>query len=181
MSNKPKLSAIDNVAIAVSTVGVGFLPLAPGTWGSLVGVAIYIAAVNLAKQDPAFPTAVCFAITAIAMLLLALLSFWSSKRTAEALGGKDPQIVVIDEVLGQLVTFSFYSVCDFLAIDFGGISCCFGSLIFGSRIRSGISRHCGDGIGICADDIVAGVYGGVCLAVIFALTAVFNHGLRETK
>src|SRR3954451_5573795 len=40
-STKPK-SLTDYVALAIATCGVGYLPLAPGTWGSLVGVAIYL-------------------------------------------------------------------------------------------------------------------------------------------
>lgn len=172
MSNKPKLSAMDNVAIAVSTVGVGFLPLAPGTWGSMVGVAIYIAAANLDSHDQAFSKVLCFAITAVAMLLLALLSFWSSKRTAEALGGKDPQIVVIDEVLGQLVTFSFIPfVTSWPLILAGFVLFRLFDIWKPYPVRN--FEALGDGIGICADDIVAGVYGGVCLAMIFALTSLF--------
>src|SRR4051794_13683476 len=40
-TTKPK-SLTDYLALAIATCGVGYLPLAPGTWGSLVGVAIYI-------------------------------------------------------------------------------------------------------------------------------------------
>ena len=36
-----KMSAKDYLALAIATCGVGYLPLAPGTWGSLVGVGVY--------------------------------------------------------------------------------------------------------------------------------------------
>ena len=36
---------LDYLSLAVTTFGVGYLPLAPGTWGSMVGIAIYLGAV----------------------------------------------------------------------------------------------------------------------------------------
>src|SRR5947207_1517882 len=37
-----KRSAKDYLALAIATCGVGYLPLAPGTWGSIVGVGVYL-------------------------------------------------------------------------------------------------------------------------------------------
>ena len=38
-----KKTFLDYFSLAVTTFGVGYLPLAPGTWGSMVGVVIYLA------------------------------------------------------------------------------------------------------------------------------------------
>ena len=38
----PVRGPLDYLALAIATFGVGFIPIAPGTWGSLVGVGIYL-------------------------------------------------------------------------------------------------------------------------------------------
>jgi phosphatidylglycerophosphatase A len=166
-SGKGYKGVSDYIAVGVATVGVGFLPLAPGTWGSIVGVGIYVAAAVTYFDSPEFPKALCFAITAVLMTFLALISFWSSRRTAEVLGGKDPQIVVIDEVLGQLVTFAFVPfVLSWQLILAGFIFFRLFDIWKPYPVRN--FEALPDGIGICADDIVAGVYAGVCLSLVFA-------------
>src|SRR6185503_20592011 len=40
-SARKRRQAKDYVALAIATCGVGYLPLAPGTWGSLVGIGVY--------------------------------------------------------------------------------------------------------------------------------------------
>jgi phosphatidylglycerophosphatase A len=166
-NNNGRSSFVDFVAVAFATVGVGFLPLAPGTWGSMVGVVVYVISSDLSFRFPSFPKPVCFAITSICLLILALTAFWASKRTAEIKGGKDPQIVVIDEVLGQLVTFAFIPfVLSWQLIVVGFILFRIFDIWKPYPVRN--FEALGDGIGICADDIVAGVYGGICLSVIYA-------------
>ncbi len=160
-------SAGGYLAIALSTAGVGFLPLAPGTWGSLVGVAIYVAASFLAGEYPAFPKPLCFAITAVLLSGFALLAFWSSKKAAEQMGGKDPQVIVIDEILGQLVTFVFIGfTMSWPLIVAGFVLFRVFDIWKPYPVRKFESLP--DGIGICADDIVAGVYAGVVLSVVYA-------------
>ena len=79
------------LALALATAGgAGYLPKAPGTAGALVGVAA------VALGLPPLP----------ATILLLLPSVWASSVTARLRGSKDPQIVVIDEVLGQWVTLA---------------------------------------------------------------------------
>ena len=167
-AEKKRSSISDRAAVAVSTVGVGFLPLAPGTWGSLVGVLIYVAAVELTALYPDFPKPLCFAITSVLMIVLALAAFWSAKRTAIIKGGKDPRIVVIDEVLGQLVTFAFISFTLSWQLILTGFVL-FRIFDIWKPYPVKIFENLPDGIGICADDIVAGVYAGVCLSIVYAL------------
>ena len=77
---------------ALATVlGVVFLPAAPGTWATVVGVAIaYFFGNNL----PAFT---------ILLLVLLILGIMTSGMLVKQLNQKDPGIVVIDEVVGVMI------------------------------------------------------------------------------
>lgn len=72
--------------------GVGSFPVAPGTAGALVGVALF-ALTRLA--GPAAPVLVWLAVTGIGL--------WSAGAAERALGCRDPGSVVIDEIAGQLL------------------------------------------------------------------------------
>jgi len=74
--------------------GAGYLPKAPGTWGSLAGVIVTF--IIQAAVGWKLPAGCC--------LLLAVVGVWSSSRVAAYTGKKDPQFVVIDEVSGQMLT-----------------------------------------------------------------------------
>jgi phosphatidylglycerophosphatase A len=119
------------VALAIATAfGAGYAPKAPGTFGSLVGVAtIFLSAVFFLHPDRwsdlfslhPFADATLMdrhflvpgsdihdsalwlpLVCASALLiLLALAGVWASHVAADYAGGKDPQFVVIDEVAGQ--------------------------------------------------------------------------------
>jgi len=168
----------DYIALALTTFGVGYIPGAPGTYGSAVGVAIYVLigafevhasshnAVN--GQVPELVVAFHWAINAILFTAFCLVGIWASGRSIELLGNSDPSQAVIDEVMGQLVVFFF--------VPFG-ISWPFilaGFLLFrlfdiwkpypidDLQVLSG-------GLGICADDLIAGVYAGICLAAGYAV------------
>ncbi|TNC71968.1 phosphatidylglycerophosphatase A family protein [Rubellimicrobium roseum] len=83
--------------LVASALGVGFLRPAPGTWGSLAGLALAYAALRLGGLG-------LFLLAFAAALALAV---WSIGRLIAALGpetGKhDPSWVVIDEVAGQWI------------------------------------------------------------------------------
>lgn len=78
----------------VSACGVGLLGIMPGTWGSLLGVVIFL----LAGWNPW--------LYIMAFVFIFFVAKWSISRLNLA-QGEDPQFVVIDEVLGILMTF-FY-------------------------------------------------------------------------
>jgi phosphatidylglycerophosphatase A len=123
--NKPRLA----LAIA-SALGVGYIPKAPGTFGSLVGVATaYVSSVFFLRptsfgglftlhpdSDAVFAgkhflvpgSDIHHAILALPvfcalalLVLLGAIGVWSASRAAAYAGIKDPQFVVIDEVAGQ--------------------------------------------------------------------------------
>ncbi len=108
---KPRL------AVALATVfGTGYVPKAPGTLGSVVGVALVLATYSpwaaLALLDAGFDVSTPFGhpVPAVVMFSVALffgvalLGVWSASRVAAYEGSKDPQHVVIDEVSGLHLT-----------------------------------------------------------------------------
>jgi phosphatidylglycerophosphatase A len=125
---KPRL------AFAIATVlGVGYAPKAPGTFGSLVGVATaFLCAIfflhpqrftqlfslhplnDAMLEDRHFlvpgadihdaALALPIICTVLLLVFLATVGVWSASRVAEYSGTKDPQYVVIDEVAGQHLT-----------------------------------------------------------------------------
>jgi phosphatidylglycerophosphatase A len=142
---------MSQLAVFIGTFGyVGFFPLAPGTAGSFAALAPYafLRWVNM----PAFEIAAIVAVFAIGV--------WSASGTERALGRKDPGAVVIDEVLGMLVTLAL------LPLSLTGIVA--GFLIFRALdvvkpFPAGRLEHLPGGLGIMADDAVAGVYAHLAL------------------
>ncbi|HKD64292.1 MAG TPA: phosphatidylglycerophosphatase A [Candidatus Acidoferrales bacterium] len=99
---KPRL------ALFIATAcGLGYIPVAPGTWGSLAGCGLWIltnlfSPISLGgtflKNDSASTfTILCYA------LAIAAIGVWASDKTANFVKTKDPQFVVVDEVSGQYI------------------------------------------------------------------------------
>ncbi len=116
---KPRL------ALAIATAfGVGYIPKAPGTFGSLVGIAvailthpvsliviiglIFLHGSGLGIDVPMFrghsAPVLLLIPSLVALVTVGLLGVWSSSSTATYAGLKDPQHVVIDEVSGMHLT-----------------------------------------------------------------------------
>ncbi len=104
---KPKQkTSSDYFALAMTTFGVGYLPLMPGTFGSLVGVAIYLLVWWVETQlsfhflDKGWNTeqitAWFHAVNLIIFLLFCLVGVWASGRATRLFQNKDPQKVVVD-------------------------------------------------------------------------------------
>lgn len=92
---------IDRVAYFIATAGfVGRFPVAPGTAGSLAGLALY-ALIRFAGDTT---------LEAAALVVTFMLGIWSATAAERLLGGKDPGPVVIDEVAGILITLAFLDV-----------------------------------------------------------------------
>ena len=88
------------VALAIATgLGLGYLPLGPGTWASLASVLLWWCLERIASRFP-LPH---FFLGLIVILGAALVGLWAAGRAAEYLGRHDPQVVVIDEISGQHV------------------------------------------------------------------------------
>ena len=88
-------TASDYLAIGIATAGgAGFLPKAPGTAGALIGVMIYLGMERL-RLGAYYPHAIIFFL---------VVGTWASWRV-ELLYGHDSQRIVVDEVVGQMITF----------------------------------------------------------------------------
>lgn len=172
---------VDYVALALTTVGVGFIPGAPGTYGSAVAVAIYAgvswfesgAAAHgvTTGMSPALIAAVHCAINAILIACFSLAGIWAAGRSIPLLGNEDPPQAVVDELMGQFITFCF------VPLGIGWPFILAGFLLFRLfdiwkpyPIRD--LEVLPGGLGVCADDIVAGVFAGICLSVGYAVFAV---------
>jgi phosphatidylglycerophosphatase A len=138
----------------VSTFGyVGFFPIAPGTAGSFAALAPYalVRWVNLPVIELASITAVF------------VMGVWAATRSEALLGGTDPAPVVIDEVLGMLITLAW------LPLSLTGVLVGFLLFRFYDVIKPYPARRLEDapgGWGVMLDDAMAGIYGQVSLRLL---------------
>lgn len=158
-------TAGDYLALAIATCGVGYFPIAPGTLGSLVGIAIYLPLEYAIRRNlgkvPAFVLPIDTPVVALKLLAILIVTFvgvWAATRAEKQVQVKDPGIVVIDEVVGQLI--ALLSVPMFFP---GWLPVLSAFLLFRAfdiwkpyPIRRLEALE--SGLGIMADDIVAGVY-----------------------
>jgi phosphatidylglycerophosphatase A len=144
--------------VLIATVlGVGRLPVVPGTWGSLPGVAI-------AWGIGAFRGP--WTLAAVLALVVAV-GTWAADGAARHFGDEDPGPVVVDEVAGQMLTLLFVPptwrvlLAGFLLFRFFDILKPFPARNF-ERLPGGV--------GIMADDLAAGIYANLVLqaAIRFA-------------
>lgn len=171
---------LDYFSLAVTTFGVGYLPIAPGTWGSMVGILIYLAAgwswtlaaIAFAGTDGQ-PNLAFRAWTVVLILLLllpfCLLGVWSAGRSTELFGNSDPSQAVVDEVIGQLIVFLFIPFTWSWKLILAGFLL-FRLFDIWKPYPIDSLQNLTGGIGVCADDILAGVYAGICLAIIYAIS-----------
>ena len=115
----PKTDAPPRLALPLATgFGLGYLPLVPGTWGSLGGVVLTCGLTKLwwwlFPQDligialgPRIVLPLSLCLNAACSLLVALVGVWASGHGEKHFGVKDPRAVVIDEVSGQQITYLF--------------------------------------------------------------------------
>lgn len=155
------------VAIATSTsLGAGFLPWAPGTWGSAFAVVIFV----LFSPLP-------FWLLVASGLALCALGVWSADVSEAVFERTDDGRIVIDEVVGQLLTLAplrmvfgpqqagqemFWLVTGFVAFRVLDIA------------KPGpvgwVERHTSGGFGVMADDVVAGAIAALVLALALLAT-----------
>ncbi|HUV14837.1 MAG TPA: phosphatidylglycerophosphatase A [Acidobacteriota bacterium] len=138
--------------------GLGYLPIFPGTWGSIAtAVAVY----GLYQ----LPLPHIFAIHIAFVLLLFPLAWYCSEKASRAMDTADPSVVVIDEVFGQALALLFVPVG--LVSVISGLALFRIFDIFKPFPVSWAERLRG-GLGIVADDLIAGVYAGLVLLLLHA-------------
>lgn len=153
---RPTRSALDYAALAIATFGVGYLPLMPGTFGSMVGVLIFLL---LVQSVP---------LQLFIIPVLVVLGVWAASRTEKLSGKKDPGKVVVDEVAGQMIALTplpFMADGPWLVWVIVSFNLFRLFDIFKPYpARRFESLH--GGVGIMADDLVAGIYGAIGTAIV---------------
>ena len=166
------------VKIIATFFYVGYLPLIPGTFGSVAAlllflilpelmalvignqtIAFWLMVLALGNQTIAFWLIVQCAFLAVFMFL----GFYFSGKAEKLFNSKDPKYIVIDEVGGMFLTFLF------VPLDFRLLL--IGFLLF--RVLDIVKPYPADKLqnfpgsaGIMLDDIVAGIYANVILQVL---------------
>ena len=135
--------------------GIGLLPVAPGTWGSLFALPVAWAIFEAAgKAGLATAAVVAFAI-----------GVWAAEKCAHQWGNDDPKQVVIDEICGQWLVL--------LVVTPDAVHYVLGFALFRAADIlkpwpvSWADREIKGGLGVMLDDVLAAVYAG---AALFALT-----------
>jgi phosphatidylglycerophosphatase A len=130
-----------------SFFGVGFLPLAPGTWGSLAALVIYVMCRQMRLDDQGFASLTLF----VVFVTVALACGGAAERTA---GKRDPKWFVLDEMAG--VFLALYGLAGY-NLAFAGVAFLlfrFFDITKVAGIRFVEMRLKGS-VGIVADDLVA--------------------------
>ena len=153
VEKKARNSFLQKIAVIIATgLGTGYMPKAPGTWGSFLGIPVsYI--INHFSNGVAFGL----------LGLLIALAVWSANRAINHFGNQDPGQVVVDEIAGM--AFSLFAI----PMDLSKIIGAF--LLFRTLdivkpfpIKQIESRFHG-GLGIVIDDLAAGVGANIILQI----------------
>ena len=148
---------MDRVGLIVATFGcLGYVPVAPGTFGAAAGLVVFYAVRSIGSQG----------VELAAIIVLFAVGVWSATVAERHLGDVDPAPVVIDEVVGMLVTLAF------LPVSAAGVFV--GFLVF--RVLdvmkpwpSARFERLHGGLGVMADDGMAGVYGNLAMRGLIAM------------
>lgn len=141
--------------------GSGLAPKAPGTFGTLPGVALawLIAALAASLSLPVGY------LMAVAVVLLFPIGVFLCGRASEKLGVHDYGGIVFDEIVAVLIPFILIPVTP-LNLLWGFLAFRFFDVLKPWPIRW-LDRHVSGGLGIMVDDLLAGVFALVALLVLF--------------
>jgi phosphatidylglycerophosphatase A len=134
----------------------GYLPKAPGTWGTLLALPLNLLLLLLPGQG-----------YAIALAVILVLAVYTAGAAEKILDRKDPGAIVIDEIIGMLITL--------IGAPANPVVWLMAFLLF--RLFditkpwpvSWADRHLNGGLGIVMDDLLAGGYAWLCLQGVLIL------------
>ncbi len=153
--------------IIATSFGAGYWPWGPGTAGAVVGFVLWLPLVMTGHVTGTFIA------TLGLIVVFTALGIWSAS-VAERFWGPDPSKVVMDETVGQWISMLPLSVFATAACPFESVSFWMWAILslilfrFFDIVKPLGVRKMEDlpgGIGIMADDILAGIYGAVILAL----------------
>ena len=145
------------LGVFIATCGyIGYAPVAPGTFGSAAGLAVFYAVRSSGS----------LAVELATIMVLFVLGIWSGTEAEHHFGGVDPAPVVLDEVVGMLITLAFIPVNVFGAI--------LGFLVFRALDvvkpwPSADMERLPGGLGVMADDGMAAIYANLIMQVLVRL------------
>ena len=135
----------------------GYIPFAPGTFGSLAGLPLcYLVLLCPLK------------IQVMVIVAVIVTGIWLADASEKLLGKKDPGCIVIDEIAGMLVTLAGLGFTFFTAVS-GFVIFRILDILKPFPIRM-LDRKVPGGAGIMIDDIVAGIIANITLRIILYLT-----------
>jgi phosphatidylglycerophosphatase A len=140
--------------------GCGYAPVAPGTAGSLAALIIAIALHYLAGYGGALERGTLLLLTAI----LLAPGVWSATVVAKERNTTDPQIVVVDEVIGQWITLA--GAATFNWRTWLAAFVFFRLFDMWKPAPARQLESLPGGWGIVADDVMAGLYGALAIFVL---------------
>ena len=157
-----EVDSVTRLAVFIATVGYcGYFPIAPGTVGSAAGLVFYL--LVWWTQSPIVEVGLIAVVYAVGI--------WAGTTAERYFGGIDPGPVVIDEVLGMLITLAFMPVG--VATAIGGF---FLFRVFDiiKPFPAGRLESLHGGLGVMSDDAMAAVYANLTLrAVVYLLPGWF--------
>jgi len=147
------------VLALASAGGLGYIPVASGTWGTLAGIPLFFAFAHLATWS------LWAYWTGLATVTLASCAL--AARAEVLLGEHDSHIIVIDEVVGYLAATIF------LPPTWGNIVLAFFVFRALDIIKpwpaGWIDRRLSGGPGVVLDDVAAGIYTNLCVRMVWWL------------
>ncbi len=147
-----------------SNAGLGYAPVAPGTFGTLAGLPVFWLLAALPDW--------LYAITWLALFAFAC---WISQGAGKIYGVVDDGRIVIDELVGYLVTVAFLPFTWTTAIL--GFVCFRFFDILKPPPASWCDRTIKNGFGVVLDDVVAGIYGAIALRLLVYYLIPWLEGL----
>ena len=139
--------------IFVSVLGIGYIPYASGTFGSIAGLIIgYL--IYLINYNLLF----------LIIPILFFLGIKASQIYQNKTGEQDSKVIVIDEVVGQLI--AMMTVLDNLLLLFFSFIIFRLYDIFKPWPASYFDKNMKNGKGVMLDDVVAGIYALITISLI---------------
>ena len=139
-----------------SNAGLGYVPFAPGTFGTLAGLPVFWVMASLPEW-----------LYSITWLALFAFSCWIAQEAGQIYGVVDDGRIVIDELVGYLVTVAFLPFTLTTAI-LGFVCFRFFDILKPPPV-SWCDRTIKNGFGVVIDDVVAGIYRAIALRLILLI------------
>jgi len=140
------------VILLATGLGVGFSPIVPGTLGTLLAIPLYYLISSISSP--------LYELTLVAFFFF---SSWISNQAEKHWGKKDDRRIVIDEIMGFLVTMLWVPK-SISSIIMGFILFRFFDILKPFPIRH--LERVPSGFGVVLDDVLAGVYANIALRLI---------------